>query len=207
LALLSIRFCEVRLQAPERQAGQPALHLWAVEARETHPPAGAGPILWRLLSTVPVTTAQEAIQVVGWYAVRWQIEVFHKIVKSVCRGEDYQLERAQRLQRVLMIDLVVAWRIQVLTQVGRQNPDLPAGDYFAPAEWRALASYMHGPGGKLGSPPRLGQMMHWIGRLGGFVRCKANPNPGPITLARGLARLNDLTTMYVLQNATRRSVQ
>jgi hypothetical protein len=203
LARLQIRFCEVCLAAPGGKAGQPPLRLWAVEAREPRPPQGVEPILWRLLTTLPVITAAAAIEKVRWYARRWGVEVFHKIVKSVCRAEGRQLETAARLERALMIDLVVAWRTQVLTQVGRQNPDLPATDYFTEPEWQALYLFIHRDAAFPAQAPSLGQMMRWVGRLGGFVKCKANPHPGPITLARGLARLNDMAAIWAIQNATK----
>jgi len=198
-ATLQIRFQALRLEAPSRKANEPALQLWAVEAREEAPPEGAEPILWRLLSTLPVTNLQEAIQRVSWYAQRWSIEVFHKIVKSVCRAEAHQNETTPRLLRRLMLDLLVAWRIQVLTQVGRQYPNLPASDYFTDSEWKALSSYMNPGSPPATQAPSLGQMTHWIGRMGGFVKCKSNPQPGIITLGRGLARLNDLAAMWAIQ--------
>ena len=99
-----------------------------------------------------------------------------------------------------MLDLVVAWRLQVLTEVGRQNPDLPASDYFAESEWKALHAYINSTPEVPAKPPGLGQMMDWIGRLGGFVQCKASPYPGPITLARGLELLHVMSTLWAIQN-------
>lgn len=201
LATLQIRFGPVLLEAPAHKRRQPPLQLWAVEAREEHLPKGAKPIVWRLLSTLPVTTAKEAMEKVRWYSVRWGIEVFHKIVKSVCRAEAHQMETARRLERLLMIKLVVAWRTQVLTQVGRHYPELPATDYFTPSEWQVLYSYIH-PQQRLPTrAPSLGQMTEWIGRLGGFVKNRANPYPGAITLGRGLARLSDMAAIWSIQHA------
>ncbi len=199
-ATLQVRFSPVTVKAPADKADQPSLPLWAVEARELDPPQGAAPILWRLVTTLPVTTAEEAIALVRWYALRWRIEVFHKIVKSVCRAEAHQEGTAPCLERMLMFDLIVAWRIQVLTQVGRQNPDLPASDYFAESEWKALYAYINRTPEVPTDPPSLGQMMHWIGRVGGFVKCKASPHPGPITLARGLELLNVMAALWAIQN-------
>lgn len=200
LATLQIRFCEVLVKAPTRKADQPPLRLWAVEARDVHPPKGAEPILWRLLTTLPVISAAAAVEKVNWYSRRWGIEVFHKIIKSVCAVEDYQMQTALRLERAITLKLVVAWRIQVLTQVGRQSPGLPASDYFAESEWKALHSYLNPDHPLTTQAPRLGQMMQWIGQLGGFVKGKSNPHPGSITLARGLARLSDMTAMWDIQN-------
>jgi hypothetical protein len=111
------------------------------------------------------------------------------------------MEAGSNLQRRLMLDYLVAWRIQVLTQVGRQNPDLPANLYFPESEWKALYSYIHKTPKVPEQPPGLGQMLQWIGKLGGFVRNKANPYPGPITLARGLSHLAYLSTMWTIHLA------
>jgi len=206
-AQLEVRFREVLLNAPGRKRGQKPLQLWAVEAREIAEPQGVEPILWRLLSTLPVATLEQAIEKVHWYSLRWGIEVFHKILKSVCHAEDPQLETAQRLERVLMLDMIVAWRVHVLTMVGRQNPNVAATDIFAESEWKALYCYIHRQRQAPAQVPRLGEMMQWIGQLGGFVRCKANPHPGSITLGRGLARLNDLTEMWVIQNTVHQKIK
>ena len=107
LATLSIRFTPVTLRPPCLKEDQPPLTLWAVEARETRPPGGATPVCWRLLTTLPVTCAEEAVEKVRWYALRWPIEVMHKVLKSGCKVEQRQLETAARLRRVVMVDLVV----------------------------------------------------------------------------------------------------
>jgi hypothetical protein len=203
LATLQIRFSEVVLEPPGNKRALRPLKVWAVEARESDPPVGTEAVLWRLVTTVPVTTAEAAMEKVGWYSMRWGIEVFHKIVKSVCRAEDSQLKTAQHLERALMIDLIVAWRIHVLLLVGRQSPDLPASDIFAESEWKALYSYIHRSRSVPTQAPDIGQMMHWIARLGGFLKTnRAHPQPGSITLSRGLTRLNDLSEMWSIQNTS-----
>jgi hypothetical protein len=34
-----------------------------------------------------VDSRQQAVEKVQWYALRWKIEIFHKILKSGCRAE------------------------------------------------------------------------------------------------------------------------
>ena len=41
---------------------------------------GGPPIDWRLITDLPVTTPAEAIEKLDWYAQRWKIELFHKIL-------------------------------------------------------------------------------------------------------------------------------
>jgi hypothetical protein len=201
IAELQVRFAQVVLCAPRRKAHLPALPVSTVEAREVRPPPGVKPIVWRLVTTLPVTNAPEAVQKVRWYAVRWNIEVYHKILKSVCRVEAHQNEAADHLERLLRLDLLIAWRVHVLVHVGRQCPELPASEYFSEAECRALYAYLHPKNPRLQETPGLGQMMDWIGQAGGFNKCKSNPHPGPITLGRGVGRLSDLAAGWELHES------
>ena len=196
---LGVRFTAVRVQAPGLKAGRPALDLWAVEAREAQPPKGCAPIHWRLLTTRSVTGFDEAVEKVRWYAQRWQIEVFHKVLKSGCRVEARQLQTTARLRRMLMLDLMVAWRIMHLRHAAREKPDEPADTLLAEAEWRVLWGRFN-PAHLPPQPPTARQAVRWIGQLGGFLARKSDGEPGPIVLWRGLQRLHDLTASREMPN-------
>ena len=198
LATLAIRFCAVTLQAPTRRTGQPPLQLWAIEAREQRPPPGVPPIVWRLLTTLPITSLAEACEKVGWYAQRWQIEVIHKVLKSGCRIEQRQLETAARLERSLAVDQVVAWRLLALCKAGREQPAAAVSAWLSQAEWEALWCHVHQRPTPPRTPPTVRQAVRWIAQLGGFLARKSDGEPGPITLWRGLHRLHDLTNMWRL---------
>lgn len=197
LARLNLRFCKVQLQAPSRQPEQPAIELWAIEAREVNPvPKGATPIVWRLLTTLPVTCAQEAVEKVRWYAQRWQIEVIHKVLKSGCQIEQRQLETAQRLERVLSVDLVVAWRVLALCKAARERSAEPVSHWLPAAQWQALCCYVHRQTRPPKTPPTVRQAVLWIAQLGGFLARKSDGEPGTQTLWRGLQQLDAMTNMW-----------
>lgn len=196
LATLSIRFTSVTLRAPCLKADQPPLTLWAVEARETRPPKGVAPICWRLLTTLPVTSAAEALERVRWYAQRWLIEVLHKVIKSGCQIEQRQLETRARLERVIVVDLIVAWRVLALCKAGRETPAAPASDWLGTGEWRALWCYFNERGKPPGAPPALGQAVRWIAQLGGFLNRRHDHDPGPIVIWRGLQQLRAITAAW-----------
>jgi hypothetical protein len=205
LATLSVRFREVSLAPPSRKAGQPPLKLWAIEARETRPPKGTTPICWRLLTTLPVTTIESALEKVAWYAQRWQIEVLHKVLKSGCQIEQRQLHTARRLERALSVDFVVAWRLLALCKAAREQPNAPVSAWLAQAEWQALWCQVHQRIVPPKTSPTVRQAVRWIAGLGGFMGRKGDGEPGPITLWRGLQRLNDLTAMWRLCHTKNRS--
>jgi hypothetical protein len=196
-AMLAVRFTEVTLRPPCLKQNQPPLTLWAVEAREMRPPRGVEPVCWRLLSTLPVTSAEQAVEKVRWYAQRWQIEVIHKILKSGCRLEQRQLETAPRLCRVAMLDLIVAWRILGLTKAARETPDAPASDWLAVNEWQALGAYFETTSSPPPTPPSLRQAVRWIARLGGFLARRGDGEPGPVVIWRGLQQLRAITAAWI----------
>jgi len=204
LASLSIRFCAVELKAPKRKAQQPALRLWAIQAREVHLPKGTTPILWQLLTTLPVICAAEAIECVRWYAQRWQIEVIHKVLKSGCKIEQRQMETAQRLERALSIDLVVAWRILALCKAARELPDDPISDWLPAAQWQTLWCYVHQRTAVPKTSPAIRQAVRWIAQMGGFLARKSDGEPGTTTLWRGLQQLEAMTKMWELCHASTR---
>jgi len=202
-ATWSIRFGQVSLKPPCDKEATGGLTLWGILAQETQPPQGVEPIQWRLLTTLAVQTLQEAIEKIRWYTIRWQIEVFHKILKSGCRAEDRQLETAERLKRVLALDMIVAWRILFLTKLGRETPSGSVATILAEHEWKALYCFVHKTTQLPDQPPSPQEAMRMIGRLGGFLGRKGDGFPGSICLWRGLHRLNDIAATWLLFNSTK----
>src|SRR6266542_1632057 len=88
-ASLKIRWKQVTLRPPNSRSKDklPNITLWAVWACETNPPPGVEAVEWLLLTTVPISNTDEALERLTWYAARWGIEVWHKVLKSGCRIE------------------------------------------------------------------------------------------------------------------------
>ena len=196
-APLEVHFLEVTLRAPKRKPGLKPVRCWAIHARETSPlPEGVEPIDWRLLTNVPVCTLAEAVEKLQWYALRFQIEVYHRVLKSGCQIEERQLGNAERIEACLAIDLVVAWRIAHLTKLGREVPDLPCTVYFEEAQWQALMMYATRQLPPV-QPPKLRELVRLMAMtLGGFLGRKSDGEPGATVIWRGLQRLDDITQMY-----------
>ena len=66
-----------------------------MHAREQRPPPNADPLEWFLLTTLPVTDVHEATRLLKWYALRWRIEDYFRILKSGCRIEELQHRTAR----------------------------------------------------------------------------------------------------------------
>lgn len=196
LATLSVRWASVTLRPPCLKEEQPPLRMQAIEAREMRPPKGATPVCWRLLTTLPVNDLQGAEEKIRWYAQRWQIEVLHKVLKSGCKVEQRQLETAARLQRVIRVDLVVAWRVLSLCKAGRQAPAGLASDWLSTEEWQALWCYRHEKATPPSRPPSVQEAVRWIAQLGGFLGRKRDGEPGSIVVWRGLQQLQAITMAW-----------
>ena len=67
------------------------LELTVIHATERGTPDGRKPIRWRLVTNLSVACKADAIEKLDWYALRWKIEMFHKVMKSGCLAEDFQL--------------------------------------------------------------------------------------------------------------------
>lgn len=202
-AILSLRVSQVHVPPPpdqvKYQGRTTPLTLWAIEALEQDPPAGQEPICWRLLSTLPVEDAATARLQVRRYHQRWQIELFHRTLKSGCRAEARQLETAERLDRCLILDMLVAWRVLALSKVARQaEPSSTLDQWLEEHEWKALWCYIHQRNDPPETPPPIDQAVRWIAQLGGFLGRRRDGHPGAMSLWRGLQRLNDFAQAYLL---------
>jgi len=194
-AVLEIRFAKVKLKPPDLKRDKPPLTLWAVLARETPESAQGKPIQWKLITTCEITTAEHAEEQVAWYAGRWGIEVYHRILKSGCKIKERQLGNADRIETCLAIDMVVAWRIFHLTMLGRETPDLPCTVFFEEHEWKSVVTYWtRNPLPK--ETPTLRKATRMVARLGGFLGRKSDGEPGTKSLWLGLQRMDDLASMY-----------
>jgi len=126
LVVLTVRYKRIQLIPAKYNDDKDPIDIWVIHALEENPPSGTKPIEWFLLTTVNITSVENAVQCLRWYCLRWRIEDWHRVLKSGCRIEDLAHETAERLRRAIAINLVIAWRIMLMTLMGRETPELPA---------------------------------------------------------------------------------
>ena len=198
---LSVRFCSVTLAVPAHKAKylkmDTPVKASVVELREEGSSGGKG-ICWRLLSTLSVGTLERALQLARWYAKRWQIEEFHRILKTGCRVEARQMRSLERLKPMMALDMMVACRIMGMSAAARQRPEDPASDWLDEDEISALEAYEKAGGKRVEKAPsmRLGAAVLSIGRLGGHLGRKGDGHPGAQVLWQGLAKLDTITEVW-----------
>ncbi len=176
-----------RIILPVRK-GKPVVTVTAILAREKDPPVGEEGIEWRLLTNRTADTLEDVVQLIDWYRRRWLVEIFFRIWKSGCRVETLQLGTLERLERALVIYLIIAWRILYLVTWGRECPALPCDVVFDREEWQAawIVTYRRPPPD---TPPPLGQMVRLIAEFGGFLGRKSDGHPGPKAIWEGMQKV------------------
>jgi hypothetical protein len=157
-ATLAVRYQAVELRPPPYHRDKAPIALWVIHALEEHPPAGVAPVEWVLLTTLALGLPEDAIQCLRWYCRRWRIEDWHRVLKAGCRVEALTHTTAARLQRAIAIKVVLAWRIMLMTLLGRETPGLPPEVLFSDLELRVLRAYAKKNGCR---PPRS-----WVRRYG-----------------------------------------
>lgn len=202
-AKLEVRFGSVLMPEPKqkspyvRQLQPGPMPMWVVWVRELNPPRGARAIEWVLYASVPVTSFEEAREVVGWYGQRWLIEEWHKALKTGCRVEDRQLKTARRLEAMLGVMSVTAVRLLQLKSIARTGPDRPAGEII-PRLWIEILYRMNRLPGTNREQLTVSQFYRGLARLGGFLGRKGDGDPGWMTLWQGWETLRTLTRGHAL---------
>lgn len=197
-ARLTVRCVPVLLRPPanRRRKGVPDIEAFVIHALEEEPPEGLEPLEWMLLTSVPTRTHEEALERLTWYARRWTIETWHRVLKSGCRVEARQFGNYDRFVRATALFAVIAWRILYATLLARLDGDLPCEVLLQPLEWRALYCRVHGTTKLPTESPSLAQVVLWIARLGGYLARKHDRPPGPTVIWRGFLALQEITEMY-----------
>jgi len=203
------RVCIARPRHGADRADPPNVTLTFVEVRETNPPNGHEPIIWRLLTTLPVrgeadefAAAQEIVQL---YRLRWRIEqVFRAMKSDGLRLEETQVQEASRLFKLAAIAFTAAARTIQLVDArdGSLRPATDVADEELIIAAEAIGPTLEGNTARQKNPhpPRSLAWLSWIAaRLGGW-NCYYKP-PGPKTMRLGWTKLADRAEGYALAMA------
>ncbi len=133
----------VTVKRPARGCGKTdpqTLTLTLVEAVEIDAPKGATPLLWRLITTLPATNLEEAMDAVRLYRLRWRIEqLFRTLKKDGLDLEATQHEEASRIMKLAALGVVASCRIMQLVDA-RDGGGRHAADVLAPQHIEVAAA-------------------------------------------------------------------
>ena len=173
-----------------------AVSINAVLCIEENPPADAEPVVWLLLTTLPIEK-EEVLEVIKYYLCRWEIETFFNVLKNGCKVEERGLQTMERLKNTLALLMIVAWRVMFLMNLGRQEGNRLCGEVFEDAEWMSVCSILNKEEPR--KPPSLREFMIMVGRLGGYQPRKSPP--GVKVIWEGLKRMADYALMWEMIHA------
>jgi hypothetical protein len=191
-AILEIRYRRMVVRPPiGKQKNHPELTLTAIHASERDTPKDREKIEWKLLTDLPVRTRQEAAEKLDWYAQRWKIETFHKILKSGCRAEEAKLRTAERLVNLIAILCILSWRIFWVTMLNRTRPGASPDEAFTELDQYLLDELVPDKSARNQTAP-LAHYITKLARLGGYLARAHDPPPGNTVIWRGMSRLTDI---------------
>jgi hypothetical protein len=146
------------------------------------------------MTNLPVYTLEDGLEKIRWYALRWKIEMFHKILKTSCRAEQAELRTAERLSRLIAVFCILSWRVFWMTMVQRTDPEISAGAVITAQEQTVLDTLF-------GSPEKTDDLSTYlirIARPGGYLARASDPPPGNTVRWRGVSRLTDIHLGFLL---------
>jgi hypothetical protein len=195
---LNLRKVQLTLSPnPEKHPHLEPLNWTLIDAREAEPASGSEPLHWRLWTNLPITTLDDVLEALRFYALRWRVEDFHLTLKSGCQIEKLELEDAERLIKAAILYSAVAIRIVALRDLARVEPNTPCTAILTQDEWQPLwLRFSKTKLTALTTPPTIEQAIRWIGRLGGHLGRKRDGMPGVRTLWRGLRDLSLLAAGF-----------
>lgn len=186
IARLSIRSMPIVLARPEySDRSLPAyLPVNLVHVVEVEPPDGEDPVEWKLVTTEPIATAEQALAVVDYYRARWIIEEYFKALKVGCAIEKRQLESYHALCNALAIFIPIAWKLLELRTLARIAPETPATEVLTAVQLQVLQACSPR---EVPAAPSVREALLAVAALGGHIR--NNGEPGWQVLGRGFERL------------------
>lgn len=191
-AQIEVRCAQLTMPRPRtgvsryvRQSGVTEIPMWAVEAREVNPPAGAKALRWVLLTSEEVCGFDDAWRIIGWYEKRPLIEEYHKCLKTGCRVEERLYRSGERLAPAIGLLSVLAVRLLQLKSVARRDPEQPAAR-VVPKDWLAAIRILLN---KRRTITTVRDFFRGLAQLGGFLGRKGDGEPGWQTIWGGLEKL------------------
>ena len=171
------------------------IELYGIMIKEKNPPKDQEALEWLLITNIAIINIEQAIEKMKWYSLRWNIETFHKILKSGCSVESAQLRSREKLIKYITTKSIIAWRIFWLSRSHKSNETLDCSTILTRFEQKILFKRFN-QGKEYTEPISLEQAYTWIAKLGGYIGRKTDPPPGIISIWRGWTRFMNMIEDY-----------
>lgn len=157
-------------------------------------------INWTLLTNVPINSPEEVLVCLDYYCCRWQIEVFHRNLKTGCKVENTKFSEARKIMSFIALMSIVAWHLHWMNIIARVQPKASPDLVFTKQEQAVLSMLVLKR--KPSHRSTLKDYLILLARLGGFLARKGDGMPGPEVLWRGWRNLKEaINTVEALSKA------
>jgi hypothetical protein len=208
-ANIEIRYDYVTLHKPvcracRKSCDPDSIDVYIVDVLEVRSPndelADTPLIHWRLITTHPVNSLEDAMEIVEMYRKRWDIEqLFRSAKKGGMQLDQIALSKGECIKKLVFIGLIASCQILQLTSARKDHQDRPASTCFNKNEAKLLIRLNEKYEGKTEKQknPFKTNSLAWacwiIARMGSWKGYSSEGPPGPSTLKKGLDRFE--TTM------------
>ena len=120
------------------------------------------------------------------------------MLKSGCKIDELGLHSVERLERAIAIRLVIAWRVMLMTLLGREAPELPPELLFSHVELRVLGDFAESR--RRPRPTSLQEAAREVAILGGYINRNNDPPPGHQLMWHGYTELTTMSFAYALRD-------
>jgi hypothetical protein len=201
-AIMSLSYGRVELTKPRHISGKRyaktlCLNVVHVKEKRESVPPGEEPVEWRLYTTLAVETAEQALNVIKYYKLRWRIEELFRTLKTEgLNFESSELEKGTSLRKLLITSLVAAVEIMQMKQARDGKTEEAATLVFSEEEIECMKNAMKRIEGKTEKQknPYKADSLAWaawlIARLGGWSGYASQRPPGVITFRNGWVRFH-----------------
>jgi Transposase DNA-binding/Transposase DDE domain len=197
-AIIEVRCVEVKLRCPrhDKKNHSQTVTAYAIEAKEINTGAKE-PVHWRLLTTWPVNSYADALQIIEWYSWRWLIEELFRMLKK----EGFDIEASEmesgwaiRKLTVMMLDVLVKLMQMHIAYHCPEEESPETATVFTLKQQECLVAMNETMEGKTKalknpySPNQLKWAVWIIARIGGWKGYSSQRPPGMTTLFKGLEK-------------------
>ena len=194
-AKVAVRHAEVVISAPKKHPALAPLTLNVLSCDEIGVPKGVAPLCWRLYTTEPIGSMDDALKIVRYYELRWRVEEFHKAWKSAgTQVESLRLQKRKNLEKMIVITAFVSIRLLQLRELvsdTSQAKETCCSSFFNDVEWRLLWSKTESKPIPQ-KPPSLFWAYYALAKLGRWYDSKHTGRVGWNALWKGWYNLTQL---------------
>lgn len=199
VAKIEVRYKKIIITKPKGRKSKTlplTKELYLVEAKEVNGPKNDS-VKWRILTTHPVKTFKQAIEIINMYKQRWYIEqLFRLLKKQGFKIEESELGTGWAIRKLTVLLLNNLLRLMQLLLAYDNDESQSVGEVFSKDEIDCLKEIEKKLEQKKTqvknlSPAKKLSWASWIiARLGGWKGIKKQRPPGPITMLKGLEKFN-----------------